>query len=195
MSGIKLSIGFVDNVREKLGFSLMKFGLTINKPILKQNIYYMLLSSISDAEFTQIENIQIKEENYDVVINKINEKNITPWLWDSKIKYVNIDTWKKIIRNDFTNRIKYFADYFDCDNYAVLFSSMINIFYGLNSAGVALGKVFDKNGNLMGYHAYNILYADDNVYCYEPQDDTIKVADKKTDMDWAIYETDILIYL
>ena len=196
---IKLSVGKPSgNFKINLGFAFMKFGLNIAKSSLPHNIAVMLETAINDSEFIIKENIKYLEADYSKV-ETVTKDIASSWFWDGKYRYTTLTDWKKIIRTDLIDRLKYYAEYFDCENFAVLFSAVIDVIYGLNSAGVALGEVLDKNTKQgIGYHAYNALIVDNNgnleIWLYEPQADILKKASKITDMDWALYRTDFIIW-
>jgi len=87
----------------------------------------------------------------------------------------------------------------NCDNFAVQFSAYVDIFFQLNSAGIAIGAVLDKNANIIGYHAWNCIVVQENdkaeVYFYEPQADILKKVESCiVDMDWAKYSADLIIF-
>ena len=119
---------------------------------------------------------------------------------DGRYKVPTIDVWRKIIKADILDKVKKWReDVFDCDNFALVFSAHCAEFYGVNTAGIALGNVYDANTlELVGYHAYNVLVAKEDgkivLYIYEPQTDGLAKASKKTRLgDW-IYETEKIIF-
>jgi len=122
------------------------------------------------------------------------------WLWDGKYWYTDLDTWRRIVKRDELNEYKkWTVDRFDCDNFATAFSAHMAELFDMNSAGVALGAVLDKNTKKeIGYHAYNCLIARNEgrteLWLYEPQNDYLAKAQKETDMGWAIYRTDLVIW-
>ena len=193
----KLSIG---KISKDLGFALMKIGLNLTKSHLSENSYWTLKSAIQDAEFIAKEKIEIKQIESSKLYQIVKKQMQTDtWLWDGVIYYITLDEWKKIIRQDLIDRLKWILDKFDCDNFATIFTAFMSVFYGLNSAGLALGAVLDKNTKkVIGYHAYNVIVAEDSgevkLFIYEPQNDTIKEAKRETDMDWTIYRTDLIIF-
>jgi hypothetical protein len=122
------------------------------------------------------------------------------WFWDGKYWYTDLDTWKVIVQRDELNEYKQWVlDRFDCDNFAVTFSSHMAEFFDMNSAGVALGAVLDKNTKQeIGYHAYNCFIVNSNgkaeLWLYEPQNDYMSKASRVTDMGWSLYRTDVIIW-
>jgi hypothetical protein len=181
--------------RKKLGFALIDIGTTILKSSIKLNHYYLIKSIISDiklATYEKIDAVPITNKQLEKITKDL---NINPWLWDSKFYTFKLDDWKKVVTNDFNDKLKYLSERFDCDNFAKLFSSIINIVFGVNTCGVALGAIIDKESKEeTGYHAYNAIPLDNTLYIFEPQGNTFKPASKETDMGWSIYRTDIVIY-
>ncbi len=98
-------------------------------------------------------------------------------LADEKYHCVSWAKWEAIKEYDLTDRLLYYADVFDCDNFAFLFSSLSTMNYHLNSAGVAFGNVYGvKTGALITRHAFNLIITQDeggimNLYLFEPQTD------------------------
>lgn len=101
------------------------------------------------------------------------------WKWsrwmplDAKYHAVMLQDWEKIIAWDRTNLHKYFADFFDCDKYAMYFKSNVAWFFGVNTVAVVLD--YDAG------HAYNIIMPFDREepLIYEPQTDQIIPIDKR----------------
>lgn len=121
-------------------------------------------------------------------------------LLDEKYYYTDISGWRKIISSDPINVVKKWKkDRFDCDNFATTFSSHVAEFFGLNTAGIAIGYVYDSNTlELLGRHAYNILLVrngdKDELWLYEPQTDEMVKAEKRVKLgDW-IYETTYVVF-
>lgn len=100
---------------------------------------------------------------------------MVPALYDEKYHTTDIDTWKTIIENDWTNKKKWIADTFDCDNFAGAFCAYCADIYGLNSAGrftVELRSVVGDNH--IGYHRA-VIIVDKNLDCWllESQSDKL----------------------
>ena len=57
------------------------------------------------------------------------------------------------------------VDKYDCDNFAFQFAASMARHYGLNTAGVAYGKMGEIG------HAFNVIYASDGIKVLEPQTD------------------------
>jgi len=94
-------------------------------------------------------------------------------LWDEKYFIEDITFYNALIPYHWVNRKKYLSDVFDCDNFAFYFSSSIANIFGINTAGIASGTVYDaKTGKKLDRHAFNLILATDNgvikPYLFEP---------------------------
>jgi len=123
-----------------------------------------------------------------------------PICLDQKYKLITLDDWKEIIKSDTLNITKEWKqDVFDCDNFAITFNAHCAEFYEVNTAGIALGKLYDAYTlEFLGNHAFNVLVAKkDNqlkLYVYEPQTDELAEASKKTKVGDKIYEVEAVIF-
>jgi len=184
----------------KVGFSLMRWGINIAKPLLTNNQFWLLETVTSDTQLELARKLTITQ----VTANELSQLtkrqlNVEAWCWDSKYNCIKLTDFQAIIASDFTNRMKWLAETWDCDNFASLFSSLMSLIYNFNGAGIALGAVVNKQTKqIEGYHAYNCVILDTNntkkLYLYEPQADILKPAAKETDMEWGVYRTDLVIY-
>jgi len=177
-----------------MGFDLIDIGTNIIQPLIKPNHYQILKSIVSDIKLATHEKINTVPIAGDQLKSLTEDINIKSWLWDSKFYTFSLDDWKKVVTNDFTDRLKYLAETFDCEDFAKLFSSVMNVVFGVNACGIALGATIRKDTNELGYHAYNAIPLDNTLYIFEPQGNIFKEASKETDMEWAIYRTDLIIY-
>jgi len=99
----------------------------------------------------------------------------TPILYDQKYNTTDIETWKTIIENDWTNKKKWTADTFDCDNFAGAFSSYCADIYGLNTAGRFTVELTDPKTDVhIGYHRA-VIIVDDKLDCYLLESQTDKL--------------------
>jgi len=116
-----------------------------------------------------------------------------PTFFDENYLVMPKEFWQLVCSEDLIKYIMYIADLFDCDDYAKLFSALIAAFFLVNTAGIAYGRVYDQNGNLLGLHAFNVVpVLDGNAivwYVIEPQ--TGQMAQMKDDgtaiMDGYVY--------
>jgi len=134
-------------------------------------------------------------------LSKLSKLIDTPsWLWDRRYQCTDLEAWKKIIEHWDREKRSYKAEVYDCDNFSSSFSSFCSEIFDLNSAGITLGAVLDKNNNVIGYHAWTTLIVRENnklvLYTYEPQGgaDMLKKASKVVDMGWAKYRSDLIIW-
>ncbi len=94
-------------------------------------------------------------------------------LWDGIYKFTDFEVMLRIIKGDMVKWHEYRVENYDCDNFAITFAGIIPYVYGINSVGIAVGKVTDDNG-YVGYHAWNVFVAmksngEPCLYMYEPQ--------------------------
>jgi len=184
----------------KIGFFLLNLGSSIVKPIVKENQYWLLKSVVEDLKLYVDKKIELKQTDYNTLTKLVqNQIEIDCWCWDTKFWYSSISDFKTIISKDFIDRLKWIAESFDCDNFASLFCSLLTVIWGYNGVGVGLGAVLDKETKeVLGYHAYNCVLVEENgnnvLYLYEPQSDSLVLAQKETDMEWGIYRTDLVIF-
>lgn len=133
----------------------------------------------------------------------LNDKNIKSIsLSDEKYKFIDWETWKKIIEIDWVSEKKYITDVFDCDNFAFSFSARMSSLFRINTAGVVYGIIYNKDtGNKIGGHAYNAIIAYNKngleLYFYEAQTDKWIKFEKGKDViigNWRYVSTWILLY-
>ena len=94
---------------------------------------------------------------------------------DEKHFTTNIDTWKTIIENDWTNKKTWVEDYFDCDNFAGSFSSYCADIYGLNSAALITVELRNpETDKHIGYHRVCVII-DDKLQCWLLETQTDKM--------------------
>ena len=99
----------------------------------------------------------------------------TPVLYDERFHTTDIETWKTIIENDWTNKRKYVAEIFDCDNFAGAFCAYCADIYGLNTAGrFTVELVNAKTGKHIGYHRA-VIIVDKELDCYLLESQTDKM--------------------
>ena len=111
--------------------------------------------------------------------NMLKKIGVGSWLADNKYYLTDIETWKDIIKYDWTDKRKYLEDRGDCDNYSGTFHARMAEIYGLNTAGDAKSiDITDKDtGKHLFWHRANVIVATDKgvpkLYAYEPQTDEI----------------------
>jgi len=91
-------------------------------------------------------------------LNQYNFPSIS--LSDEKYYIIDWNDWLNIIETDWIGEHQYMSDKFDCDNFAINFSSYASYVFDINSAGTCYGQVFDKNtNNFLAGHAFNLIIA------------------------------------
>ena len=97
--------------------------------------------------------------------------------------------YKTFSRASFNVAVKYFKDFieshnlhyeyefFDCEDFALLFKAITAAKLNTNAVGIAIG-LLRKDGKLLGGHAWNIVLIDNELYYFEPQ--TYELFDVKT---------------
>lgn len=95
---------------------------------------------------------------------------------DLKYYLTSWDFWQWLKDLDLIDRLKYYYDTFDCDNFAFAFAAEATSCFRLNSCGVAYGAIYSvRTGELIGRHAFNIIITQEtdgkHAYCYEPMND------------------------
>jgi len=91
---------------------------------------------------------------------------ISPILYDEKYHTTNIETWKTIIENDWTNKKEWITDIFDCDNFSGSFCAYCAEIYNLNTAGRFTVELLNPETNAhIGYHRA-VIIIDDKKDCY-----------------------------
>lgn len=100
------------------------------------------------------------------------------WTFDAEYYFPSLKRFKEILEEDRSDAIQYLSEKRDCDNIAVIFSAHMSEYYGINSTGVTVGELRNKDTNrLLGYHAWNsvIVYDEDTdkvkLLFVEPQND------------------------
>ena len=99
---------------------------------------------------------------------------------DKKHYFTDWETWKQLIEYDWTNKKKYLADRYDCDNFAGSFCARMAEIYGLNTAGRLYCDVYDKDtGVKINPHvAVLIVDKDKRMFLMESQTDNwIEITD------------------
>jgi len=114
----------------------------------------------------------------------LDKTEVSPVLYDQKYHTTDIETWKTIIENDWTNKKKWITDSFDCDNFAGAFCAYCADIYGLNSAGrFTVELVNPVTNSHIGYHRA-VIIVDSNLNCYllESQTDKMIMIERGKDL-------------
>ena len=112
-----------------------------------------------------------KEHSSNEVREAIQKADIPMEFLQMDNKYWSLPTWiwKNIIEKTKVDRKTYTGDFFDCDDFAVLFRAKCTDTFGVNGVGI----VVDYSGG----HAYNLILARERgqiaIKWLEPQNDVI----------------------
>lgn len=80
----------------------------------------------------------------------------------NQANFLNIVVW------DWTDRVDYLKERFDCENFAILFKAIVDLYFNLNQVAIIIDY---KSG-----HGYNlVIYPDGNASVLEPQNDGLYV--------------------
>ena len=91
---------------------------------------------------------------------------------DGTYYMTNQSNFLNIIAWDWTDRIDYLKEKFDCENFAILFKAIVDLYFHLNQVGIVIDY---KSG-----HGYNlVVYPDGNVMVLEPQSDGLYLWTKR----------------
>jgi len=121
--------------------------------------------------------------------------NLRSWLFDLFYKSFNRETLNIAVQyfKDYieSHNLHYEFDYFDCDDFALLFKALTSAKMNTNAVGIALGLVY-KDKQLLGGHAWNIVLLDNELYYFEPQ--TLELFNGDTSTDGFNYELQAVIW-
>jgi len=131
-----------------LANKLMELSNKLTPPILAEGYTELSTSAITNALFTkQIINSGMKRKNL-----------------DTKYWSCGRTDFEAIVNWDWTDKKKYVAEKYDCDNFAFSFKARMDRKFHLNNVGL----VIDYSGG----HAYNcVIFADGTAELFEPQTD------------------------
>ena len=88
---------------------------------------------------------------------------VNRWPLDSRYYLCSQDDMAAIIQADYTDAKAYWAERYDCENFAFTFKALVDRVYGLNQVGL----VMDWSGG----HGYNVIVFTDDVWFFEPMND------------------------
>jgi hypothetical protein len=126
--------------------------------------------------FASCFNVKTETLTYNEMIEVMNTvfPNTQKNFYDEKYAVTDWETWKKIIEFDWTNRKKYVADSYDCDNFSGSFCSRAAELFNLNSAGRFTCTVKTSKGQTLPHRAVVIVARDEGklkVFVFESQND------------------------
>lgn len=98
----------------------------------------------------------VKSIFFDIMYKTLNDTDIIKLL----------DDYRRVIEE---NKLSYEFEYFDCDDFALLFKAFASMKYRTNGVGLAIGLVKLPDGSIGG-HAWNIAVRSDlTIVHIEPQ--------------------------
>jgi len=118
------------------------------------------------------------------VFNGINLFNM-----DSQYRVPSEISFKRILREDVIDEIKYQSEYFDCDKFAFLFKALSALHYRINAVGIVISYTSG--------HAFNIVFTEEKdnlkIYKLEPQSDELWMPEKPERDNYTIKGETILL--
>lgn len=152
----------VNNLSRKFGSQLIDAGIK-----MVQGAYKNFKPQVVDFNF-----LQTALTNAGIVSPAIQ--------LDEKYYTTEWNQWELIKDTTLIDKLVYYADRFDCDNFSYLFSSLSALLFGLNTCGATYGAVYNyQTGELIAYHYFStIITSDGKVYVYEPMNDNWVLVEK-----------------
>ena len=87
---------------------------------------------------------------------------------DATYRLTDQENFLNIVAWDWTDRIDYLKERFDCENFAIVFKSIVDLYFHLNQVAIIIDY---KSG-----HGYNlVIYPDGDMQVLEPQSDGLYV--------------------
>jgi hypothetical protein len=97
---------------------------------------------------------------------------IIRFVLDGKYRLTNQANFLNVVAWDWTDRLPYIKERFDCENFAILFKAVVDLYFELNQVAVILDY---ESG-----HGYNlVVYPDGNKSVLEPQSDGLYIWTKR----------------
>jgi len=106
-------------------------------------------------------------------------------LWDAGEPYYYTTLWGVKEATKWIRKVYKFPKYrkarMDCDDFAILFKGLMSSEFGINDCAIQLGNT------PMGYHAFNLVRAEDRRVVVEPQTgEVFEVGEKGYQLDRAV---------
>jgi len=123
--------------------------------------------------------------------------NLRSWLFDLYYKSFNNETLSIAIQyfRDYieSHNLHYEFDFFDCDDFALLFKALTSARMNTNAVGIALGLIY-KDNQLLGGHAWNIILLNGELWYFEPQTLELFTVENAVSSDGFKYELQAVIW-
>lgn len=105
---------------------------------------------------------------------------------DNKYRLTNKSNFFNIIAWDFTDKIPYIKEKFDCENFAILFKSVVDLYFGLNQVGIVI--------DYKSAHSYNLVMFDSgNHHILEPMSDGLYLWTQRVQTFYPLSEAIVII--
>jgi hypothetical protein len=123
--------------------------------------------------------------------------NFRSWFFDLNYKSFTRREFETAVRHfmDFIEsyNLHYEFEYFDCDDFALLFKALTSAKLNSNAVGLALGLLY-RDDVMLGGHAWNVVLINDELYYFEPQTYELFDVRSATTLDGFRYELQAVIW-
>lgn len=108
-------------------------------------------------------------------------------------------SWQSLFENLLINQAKYYADKYDCENFAYTVSSLASLVMCLNTCGRGYGTIYDKDsGAKIALHYFNVIPTiDGKIYVYDAIRDGSTLIEKGKPIiikDWKFDLIDVSLF-
>ena len=105
---------------------------------------------------------------------------------DAAYYLTNESNFLNIVAWDWTDRIDYLKERFDCENFAILFKAIVDLYFHLNQVAVVIDY---KSG-----HGYNlVIFPNGKVMVMEPQSDGLYVWTRRPEQFYSLQGAIVII--
>lgn len=141
----------INQLQKSFGLTLLNGGFNLLRKAYK----------VSDAKKVEFGGIK------DIIAKTLG--NIAVPVKDLSFYLASWSVWKDFLDSILVPKIDYYAERFDCDNYAFLASSLASLFLCLNSCGVLHCTVYDNLTNklIAGHYCNLIVTRDEELYLFD----------------------------
>jgi hypothetical protein len=143
----------VNTIAQKISGILIQNGINMYKSVTKDLIPTVYnTQQINTIILNILPNITVNQKDYNYYT--------TTW-----------KDWNDLLDSTLLNLLQWISEKQDCDNHAILFSSLSIILLGMNSCGYAFGSIYNKDtGKFIDNHYFDIVVTSDKeLYCVESQ--------------------------
>lgn len=98
---------------------------------------------------------------------------------DATYYMTNQSNFLNIVAWDWTDRVNYIKEKFDCENFAILFKAIVDLYFNLNQVAVII--------DYQSGHGYNlVIYPNGKAQVLEPQSDALYVWTKRPEAFYSL---------